>query len=290
MFKALFSILMLLRQYVIIFFLITLLLHSSFLNAKEFKIGIMQDKKGAASTFTPLIKYFKTKGVDIKLVGFRSYREAAKKFNDGGINAMFAGSGVAGSMIIKGIAYPIVRPLSKDGWSTYWAVILVPVSNSDFVKTPDYMKSKKIICCALASSGEFYCRSFLGKDKKLLKAGNHGNAINALSKNAADIAVVKNRVWDKVKHKYPNLKQVGKDDGENPNNALIVSENMDKDLVKKIKMIFLGIEKDDSPDARLIKEKLNIKGYIPTGEKDFSHTIPLLKKAGVKKDFNFNEN
>lgn len=289
MLKGLFSILMQQRQYVIIFLLLTFLHHPVCLNAKELKIGIMQDKKGAAVAFTPLIKYFKTKGVDVQLVGFRSYQDAAKKFNDGEINAMFAGSGVAGSMIIKGMAYPIVRPLSKDGWSTYWAVIIVPVSNNDFEKTPDYMKSKKIICCSLASSGEFYCRSILGKEKELLKAGNHGNAINALSKNAADIAVVKNRVWDKVKHKYPNLKQVSKDDGENPNNALIVSINMKKQLVGKIKKIFLGVEKDDSPEAQELKEKLDIKGYIPTSEKDFSHTIPLLKKAGVTKDFNFNE-
>ena len=277
------------RLYFILLFLSMLLMHPSILNAKDLKIGIMQDKKGVAAAYAPLIQYFKEKGVDIKFVGFKSYKDAAKKFNDGEINAMFAGSGVAGSMIIKKLAYPIVRPVSKDGWSTYWAVIIVPVSNNDFEKTTEYMKSKKIICCSLASSGEFYCRSVLGKDKKLLKAGNHGNAINALSKNAANIAVVKNRVWDKEKSKYPNLKQVGKDDGENPNNTFIISIKMDKILAEKIKNIFLKIEKDDSPEAEAVKKGLNISGYIVTEKKDFSHTIPLLKKAGVTKDFDFNE-
>jgi ABC-type phosphate/phosphonate transport system substrate-binding protein len=256
-------------------------------NEKILYIGIMQDKRGSAATYRPLIKYFELKGIKIKLSGYSSYRHAAEKFKNGKIDAMFAGSGVAAVMIIKGLAYPLVRPVSKEGWSTYWAVIIVPKSNKDFELSSKYMKSKKIICCALASSGEFYCKSILGKSKQLLIAGNHGNAISALDKHVADIAVVKNRVWDQVKNKYPNLKQIAKDKGENPNNTFIVSSKINKEVAEKIKNIFLGIGKDKSIEAENIKKTMGISKYIITTKKDFSHTIQLLKKCEVDTNYNF---
>jgi len=122
-------------------------------------IGIMQDKKGLARKYTPLVNYLKNYGISVKLVGFHSYRDAAIKFKNGKIDAMFAGSGVAGAMIIKKLAYPLVRPVHDGNWSTYWAVVIVPESTTDFKMTPEYMRPKRIICSALASSGEFFCRT-----------------------------------------------------------------------------------------------------------------------------------
>ena len=75
--------------------------------AQTFKIGIMQDKTNAAQQYAPMLDFFKSKGIDVKLQGFRNYVDAAVKFEDGGVDAMVAGSGVAGSMIIKGVAYPL---------------------------------------------------------------------------------------------------------------------------------------------------------------------------------------
>src|SRR3990172_308636 len=87
-------------------------LMSSFAQAAEFKIAIMQDDKGAAEAFQPLIVYMKKKGVDIALVGTPNYPAAAKMFAAGQADAMFSGSGIAGTLIIKDLATPLVRPLS----------------------------------------------------------------------------------------------------------------------------------------------------------------------------------
>jgi ABC-type phosphate/phosphonate transport system substrate-binding protein len=252
-----------------------------------FSIGIMQDKKGLARKYTPLVNYLKNYGISVKLVGFHSYRDAAIKFKNGKIDAMFAGSGVAGAMIIKKLAYPLVRPVHDGNWSTYWAVVIVPESTTDFKMTPEYMRPKRIICSALASSGEFFCRAFLGESQKLLIAGNHGNAIAALSRGAADIAVVKNRVWDQIKEEYPNLKKVAQDYGQNPDSTLIFSVNVNRDLVKKVKDALLNLKECKSIDAEALKKRLGICGYIVTEKKDFKHTLSLLKKAGVDKDFKF---
>ena len=260
-----------------------------FLTAKPLSltIGIMQDKKNAAEHYTPLINYFASNGITVHLQGFRSYKDAAQKFKDGKLDAMFAGSGVAALMILKGLAIPLVRPQHNANWNTYWAVVIAPKDNSDFKLSPDYLKDKRIICCALASSGEFFCRSILGKNKKLLIAGNHGNAIAALNKGAADVAVVKNRVWDSEKHRYPNLKKVAEDHGENPDGTFIVSVKLKKEYCYKIEKILLNLKSDTTPEASALKKKLQITGFIKTDKKDFSHTFSILEKAGINKDFDF---
>ena len=58
-------------------------------------------------------------------------------------------------------------------------------------------------------------------------------------------------------------------------------------IADKVKTLLLGIEKDSSAAATKVKEKLKISGYIPTSESDFSHTLPLLRSAGVTPSFEF---
>lgn len=257
--------------------------------ADQFKIAIMQDQKDAAQKFKPLVDYLKKRGIDVSFVGTPNYTVAANLFSDGKADAMFSGSGVAGTMIIKDVSYPVVRPLSKDGMSTYWAVILAPKGSPKYTGSSDYFKGKKVIFCSLASSGEFYFHAIGGHKTaaQMLNAASHGAAIDALSKGAADMAVVKNRVWDKMKAQYPNLEAVGEDTGENPDGTLIVAKKVDLTLADKVKKALLALNDENSPEAKAVLESMNIKGYVETAEKDFSHTIALLKKAGVDKAFDF---
>lgn len=260
---------------------------SQLVQAAEFKIGIMQDQAGAAKQYGPLIDLFKANGIEIMLQGFSNYTDAAVKFADGGMDAMFAGSGVAGAMMIKKVAYPVLRPVTEDGFSTYWAVVLAPKGSPQFAGDAAYFKDKKIMCSALASSGEFFARSHIGKDRELMKAASHGVAIDGVAKGLADVAIVKNRVWDKVKDKYPGVEMVGQDTGENPDNTLIVSYKTDKELMAKVESVLLGLEGNTSKEAAEVKSSLKITKYIPTTEADFSHTLGLLGQAGVTADFNF---
>jgi ABC-type phosphate/phosphonate transport system substrate-binding protein len=266
---------------------LAVLLAAQVAQAAEFKIGIMQDAPGAAKEYGPLINLFKENGLEVKLQGYTSYPDAAIKFEKGEVDAMFAGSGVAGTMMIKKVAYPLLRPVTNDGFSTYWAVVLAPKGSPMFTGDPAYFKDKKIMCSALASSGEFYARSILGKDRGLMKAGSHGVAIDGIAKGLADVAIVKNRVWDKVKDKYPAIVLVGQDTGENPDNTLIVSYKTDKAVVAKVESVLYGVEADTSAAATEVKTSLKISKYIPTSEEDFKHTLALLEKAAVTPEFNF---
>jgi ABC-type phosphate/phosphonate transport system substrate-binding protein len=255
-----------------------------------FKICLMQEQKGAAAKFRPLLNYLIKKGLKTSFVSAKTYPQAAKMFAQGKVDGMFSGSGIAGCMIMKGLAYPVVRPVSKEGWSTYWAVVLAPEGSARFTQNADYFHNKRVIFCGLASSGEFFYRAVKGDNSiavKTLNAASHGAAIDALDRGAADVAIVKNRVWDSVKGKYKGIDRVGEDPGENPNMALIVSKKADPAVVKRISNILLGLKDDHSPEARAVKEKMGITGFIKTTEQDFRFTLPLLKKAGVEPSFDF---
>lgn len=262
----------------------------SFAQAAEFKIVIMQDDKGAAERYQPLLAYLKKKGIDSTLVGAPNYTAAAKMFTAGEGDAMFSGSGVAGTLIIKDLATPSVRPLSKEGHSTYWGVIIAPKGSPKFTGSAEYFKDKKVIFTALASSGEFFYRSIPNiKNIKAttMIAASHGAALDVLTRGTADIAIVKNRVWDKKAGDFPTLEKVGEDKNENPDMALMISKKANPKIASKISDALLSLKGDTSPEAQAVKEKLSIQGYIKTTKEDFKHTLSLLKKAGVTKAFDF---
>ncbi|PLX93180.1 MAG: hypothetical protein C0621_08245 [Desulfuromonas sp.] len=275
------------------FFLLTLMVALLPLSAQAtdiFKIGIMQAQKGAAAKLRPLETYLNTHGVQVRFIPTASYTEAAEKFAAGEMDGMFSGSGVAGTMIIKKVAYPVLRPVDKAGISTYWAVVIAPKGAPPFDGTADYFKGKKVAFCALASSGEFFFRQVPGASKaaaETLIASSHQAAIDMVRDGKADVAIVKNRVWDGLTGKYPSLTQVGSDSGQNPNNALIISKKTDPEFVKSLVRILLPLEKDTRAGGMALKNEMGLSGYAITSVADFNHTLKLLGRAGVTPDFDF---
>lgn len=256
--------------------------------AAEIKIAITQAQAGDARKFQPLLDYLGKNGIAASFTTTQNYQSAADLFASGAVNAMFSGSGIACTMIIKELADPVARPVSLDGVSTYAAVVIAPKGSQRFAGSPDYFNGKRVIFVPLASAGEFYFHSLgASQPKELLKAASHGAAVDALSRGQADVAIIKNHVWTKEKDKYPMYEKVGEDKGENPDGTLIVSRKMDRQTAQKISAVLLGVQNDTSSEARAVKDSLKIRGFIPTTLNDFKHTLALLKKAGVTKEFAF---
>ncbi|TAN40054.1 MAG: transporter substrate-binding domain-containing protein [Nitrospirae bacterium] len=258
--------------------------------AEELRVVTTQDKSGEGKKYRELVEYLDKKGIDMNFEAARDYVSAAELFSKGGVDAMFSGSGIAGIMIMKGLAEPLVRPVAKDGTSTYWAVVIAKKGSPKFTGSADYFKGKKVILTSMASSGEIYLHHLPGAAKaaaEIKKAATHAAALDALNTGVADIAIVKNRVWDAEKGKYPGLEQVGQDKSENPDGTLIVSKKMKQETRNKIAAVLTGLKNDPAPEAAVVRNSLGIQGYIPTKNEDFKHTLNLLKEAGVTKDFKF---
>jgi ABC-type phosphate/phosphonate transport system substrate-binding protein len=256
--------------------------------SEELKIAIIQAQAGDARKYQPLLDYLAKNGVAAKFISTADYPSSAKLFSAGGVDAMFGGSGISGAMIMKNLADPLVRPVSNSGSSTYHAVVVAPKGGAAFSGDASYFNGKRVIFAPLATAGEFYFRSLgTSSPKETLKAANHGAAMDGIGRGVADVAVVKNHVWEAEKAKYPQLEKVGEDKGENPDGTLIVSKKLAPATAKKITDILLGIKGDSAPEATAAKDSLKIREFIPTTTADFAHTIELIKKSGLESGFGF---
>jgi ABC-type phosphate/phosphonate transport system substrate-binding protein len=256
--------------------------------AAPLRVAIIQAQAGDARKYQPLLDYLAQKGVAASFVTAPDHRAAAEMFAADRVDAMFGGSGVAGVMMLKGLAAPLVRGLSASGTSTYHGVIVAPKGSFRFDGTGASFAGKRVIYSGLASAGEIYFQS-LGPAKSAvrLRAASHGAALDALSRGQADVAVIKNHVWSAEKSKYPALEQVGEDSGENPDGSLIVSARLAAEAARQVEAALLGLGADASAGAVAAKGALKITGYVSCSEKDFAHTLDLLRKAGVTKTFAF---
>ncbi len=258
-------------------------------SAEQFRIAIMQDQAGAAEKYEPILAYLSKHGISASFVPAQDYPAAAGMFTVGSVDAMFSGSGVAGFMIMKDLAVPAVRPVDTSGYSTYWAVVIARKGAPKFTGSASYFSGKKVAFTSLASSGDFYFHSLPGAENvnaTEINVASHGAALEALHKGIADVAIVKNRVWDRMKADYPDLAMAGGDKGENPDDTLIISKNVLPVLVNKVSHTLLGLKNDNSAEAVAVKKSLGIQGFIKTTVKDFDHTLSLLKKADVTKRLN----
>jgi len=275
--------------YLILFGVVIAFDRTSLSNVEQFRIAIMQDQPGSAEKFMPVLEYLSKKGINATFAVAKDYPAAAGMFAVGSVDAMFSGSGVAGFMILKDLAIPAVRPVDKDGHSTYWAVVIAKKGASKFTGSAEYFSGKRVTFTSLASSGDFYFHSLPGVENvnaRELNVASHGAAIEAVSKGLADVAIVKNRVWDTLKNNYPDLTMVGEDKGENPDGTLIISTNVPSVLAAKVADALLGVKDDPSTVAAAVRKTLGIQGFIRTTPQDFEHTLSLLKKADVTKRFN----
>jgi len=271
-----------------VMFLFVVLFAAERVHADALRIGIMQAQAGDAQKFQPLLDYLTKKGITASFVIAQDYPAAVDMFSRGDVDAMFSGSGIAGAMIIKGLANPLVRPAGADGVSSYSTAVIAPKGSKKFKQAGSYFNGKKVVFTSLATAGEFYFHS-LGPSTpaKILKAPSHDAAIEALDRGQADVAIVKDDVWNNEKGKYSGLKRVGRDKGKHPDSTLVVSTKIDAGTALKITGILLGIRDDSSPEAMAVKDSLKIRGFVVTTEDDFADTLELLKRAGVTRDFNF---
>lgn len=251
-----------------------------------------KDPKKEGPKYEILAEYLKNSIPEIDNIKLRiakDYPDAVKLFQTGEVDGMFSGSFVAAIFIKKGLAVPLVRPILKNGVSTYKAIIITQKGN-EYNGIDDFF-GKKVAYCKFASSGEIYGRTLTkGKDPKdiftPLIVKSHGIGINAVASGQADFAIIKNLVFDN--NAPENVTVVGGDSSENPNMTLIVTNGISKIYGKQISDTLLKVEYDTSEFAINVKKTFKIKGFTKTTEADFAHTFNNLKKAKINPaTFNF---
>jgi ABC-type phosphate/phosphonate transport system substrate-binding protein len=273
------------KNILIILLILAVQIFPAFSSAEHIRMAVIQDKPTESSKYLVLKKFLAWKGLNLIFHSYSNYPSAATGFFEGNVDFMFTGSGIAAIYILKELAYPILRPVSKEGWSTYSAVVIATKGTAAFTGDTDFWKRKKVAGCALASSGELYMRSAGVPNSQIIVSRTHTEALEMLQDGEVDLAVVKNRVWEASRYRYPSLECVGQDTAEHPNATLMVSPQTDRKIVERLRQVLLALKDDSSKIAVKTKEGMGIAGFIPTSEHDFEPTLKLLKKAGVSESF-----
>ena len=254
----------------------------------QFRIGIMQAQKGEAEKFAPLENYLRSAGIEVQFVETADYSAAARMFAERKLDGMFSGSGVAGSMLIKDVAYPLVRPVSQEGHSTYWAAM-----------SPRRTRRSSTMRQLLQ-----------GEKSHLLRPGLLRRILSPLPSGAENAAGAlfsppptarRSKTWRRqgrfrycqklgvgqFPQQLPGAGQTGNDPEQNPDGTLIVSTRANRQTVGKVAQALLALQGDSGPAAAAVRDGLGISGYIITSAADFKHTLQLLRNAGVGPDFPF---
>jgi ABC-type phosphate/phosphonate transport system substrate-binding protein len=256
--------------------------------AADLRVALRKVQESEIPRYQALGEYLAKRGITLRFVVVAGYPEAAQKFGEGTVDAMFGGSGVSCAMMIKGVAEPFARFNYADAPDTYSAVVVARKGVAPFDGTAAWFAGKRVAFQPLASGGEFFFRS-LGpsRARAILLASSHRAALEALGKGEADVAVVKNHVWTKEKMSYLDFAQVGQDKGVNPDGPMIVATKVPAEVRKKLIDALMALEGDSSPDALAAKKTLKIRGFSRATSKDFRHTMGLVQRSGVTKDFSY---
>lgn len=260
----------------------------SAVQAADLRVVLRRSQEAEVKKYQALIDYLGKRGVAMSFVLVPGYPEAAQKFNDGSVDAMFGGSGVSCAMMVKGVAEPFARMVYSEAPDTYSAVVVARKGSPAFDGSAAWFAGKRVAFQPLASGGEFFFRS-LGpsKAKAILLVDSHRSALEAMARGDADAAVVKNHTWNKEKASFADLVQVGQDKGVNPDGPIVLSVKTPPALRKTLLDALLALEADSSAEATAAKKALKIRGFAKATPKDFRHTMGLVERSGVTKDFDY---
>jgi hypothetical protein len=123
---------------------LAVMLAASVAQAAEFKIGIMQDVAGVAQhvaqQYGPLVDLFKANSIEVKLQGYSNYTDAALKFENGEVDAMFAGSGSDKELLAKveSVLYGLeanTSTVAAEAKKSLNVAKYIPTSEEDFKHT-----------------------------------------------------------------------------------------------------------------------------------------------------------
>lgn len=256
-------------------------------NKVPLKIGARSTSAGPKAMierYQPLVDYIAAKtGRTVEFRPFATNPEIVEKLGSGDIDAVILGSSGAARAIRDQGAVPVARP-EKQGVSGYRGVIVVR-KNSGMRKIED-LKGKRFDYAEKGTSaGYIYPRSLLAGKKlnpdaffgSAAIAGKHDIAVMKVLNGESDGASVKDQDLERLSSEDPRVRNeiliLGKS-GLYPDGTMLFRKDTPASLVKSVRQVLLGIEKD--PAGKAVLAAVGADRYIPTGKKDFEELIKAM--------------
>ncbi|MDP1758770.1 MAG: phosphate/phosphite/phosphonate ABC transporter substrate-binding protein [Thermodesulfovibrionales bacterium] len=231
----------------------------------------------------------KKAGIKIKFTILPRYGNIIDRFKADKMDGAFFGS-FTGAMAIETLGVePIARPVNLDGTSTYKGYIFVRKDSG--IKNIADMKGKKLVFVEMATTaGYVFPMSYFKKHgisidayfKDHYFAGSHDAAINAVLEGKADIGCAKNSMFDKMVRSDPGTRDkllIIAESPEVPSNGLCVRKNLNADVKKQLRDIFLYMDKD--AQGKEVLKKIEAIGFVPTVKEDYKPVFDIARSAGI---------
>jgi ABC-type phosphate/phosphonate transport system substrate-binding protein len=254
--------------------------------AAELRVALLQAQEGDARRYRGLIDYLALRGIAVRTVEADSYLAAGRLFERGEVDAMIGGTGVSCAMLIRGVAEPFARPVFANSPGVHAAVVVARKGGTLFDGSAGWFEGKRVAYMPLAASGEFFVRA-LGPPRAaaILPVNLHAEALALLGRGEADVAVVRDHVWARERSRYPQLEEVGRDEGTNPDQPIVVSSRLEPTVSAALFRALSALEDDASPAGLAARTGMGIRGFVRATARDFHHTITLVRRAGVTPEF-----
>jgi phosphonate transport system substrate-binding protein len=243
--------------------------------AVKVAIASVVSPKESYGYYEEMIRYLSKKiGGNIKIVQRRSYEEVNDLLKNSEIDFAFICSGayVSGK---SGSGMKLLVAPQVNGNTTYNSYIIVP-KNSSYTRFTDLRGKKFAFSDPLSNTGKFYPEyrlsfinetqeSFFGVDENGKNNSfftySHDNSILAVAEQLADGAAVHSLVYEYMKTTKPEVVaktrviEVSPPYGIPP---VVVSKDIDPFLEKRLKNIFLDMDKDEEGKKILYKVKIDM--------------------------------
>ena len=264
--------------------------------AVKVAIASVVSPKESYAYYEEMIQYISQKlGGPVKTVQRRSYQEINQLIQNNEIDVAF----ICGGAYIDddGKTTPGLKLLVAPqvyGKTTYNSYIIVP-NNSNYTDLLDLRGKKFAFSDPLSNSGKLYPtyrlalinetpQSFFGVDEKGRNNSfftySHDNSIIAVAEGLADGAAVDSLVYEYMKNTRPEIIaktriiEISPPFGIPP---VVVPENIDPFLERRLKDIFLNMEKDEG--GRKILSKVLVDRFVSINDSAYDSIREMRKRV-----------
>ena len=154
------------------------------------------------------------------------------------------------------------------------------------------MKNKKLVFVSKSTSaGYVFPKAYLLQNgvsdveeyfSSVMYSDSHESAAWAVYSREADVAGVKNHIFNELKNNDPNFAaemMVLAESNDVPSNSFAVSPHVEPEFREKIQELLLNMHLD--PRGRKILTKFGAQKFIITNDAHFQACYEMLKSAGI---------
>ena len=224
-------------------------------------------------------------GRPVELVTSNTYHGALNDMAAGQTDAAFMGSLVAALTLEQLHAQVLVKPQTTDGVSTYHGVIFV--RDDSPIKSMDDLAGRSIAMVRTTTAGHLfpiYALSELnlltGENAvKIRWVGTHDQVIHEVQDGHVDAGAAKDLRIDAYEKSDPTTGYRRLSTSEPvPNNALLVSPELDEAFVQQLRQVLLDMDKHEA--GRQVLSDFGAAGFLPCEREEYQAVYDMTEELG----------